>query len=171
MHSSIWPTTSCGTWQILPIASQLFKVRYQCLKREYVDTDHGDLIIVHLYCLWHFITEIYTLFGLFILGYFINIDYGYIACDKGACIRERGVLSFNIRVLILHRKRTFHSAMRSVNDSHCLHTIIPCTMQLISYFFIHRLSSYPNFNGSNMQRNSQLAAIIKCYAHSSKIRS
>ena len=52
-----------------------------------------------------------TSFGLFILGYFINIDYGHIASDKGASICERSVLSFDIRVLFLHRKRTFHSAI------------------------------------------------------------
>ena len=39
-------------------------------------------------------------FGLFILGYFINMHYGHIASDKGATICERSVLSFVIRVLI-----------------------------------------------------------------------
>ena len=54
---------------------------------------------------------IHSFFGLFILGYFINMHYGHIASDKGASICERSVLSFDIRVLILHRKRTFHSAI------------------------------------------------------------
>ena len=44
--------------------------------------------------------------------------YGHIASDKGASICERSVLSFVIRMLILHTKRTFHSAIGSVNDSH-----------------------------------------------------
>ena len=58
----------------------------------------------------HFVDRITvcTLFGLFILGYFINMHYGHIASDKGASICERSLLSFVIRVLILHTKRTFH---------------------------------------------------------------
>ena len=50
--------------------------------------------------------------------------------------------------------------------AHFIHTIIPCTVQLISYIFLHQLSSYYNFNASNMQRNSQMAAIFKLSAHS-----
>ena len=46
------------------------------------------------------------------------MHYGHIAFDKGASICERSLLSFVIRVLILHTKRTFHSAIWSVNDSH-----------------------------------------------------
>ena len=46
------------------------------------------------------------------------MHYGHIASDKGASICERNLLSFVIRVLILHTKRTFHSAIGSVNDSH-----------------------------------------------------
>ena len=53
-----------------------------------------------------------TSFGLVILGYFINMHYGHIASDKGESICEKNVLSFVIRVLILHTKRTFHSAIR-----------------------------------------------------------
>ena len=92
-----------------------------------VNSDH--LIIVHLHCLCHlsllryeeddspigshFVDQITvrTLFGLFILGYFINMDYGHIASDNGTSICERSVLSFNIRVLILYRKKTFQSAI------------------------------------------------------------
>ena len=58
----------------------------------------------------HFVDQ----FGLFILGYLINMDYGHIASDKGASICEMSVLSFKIRVLILYRKRIFqifHSAI------------------------------------------------------------
>ena len=60
----------------------------------------------------HFIDRITvrTSFGLFILGDFINMDYGYIVSDKGAPICERSVLSFGIRVLILHRE-LLHSAI------------------------------------------------------------
>ena len=89
-----------------------------------VDNDHGDLIIVHLCCLFdfsllmtpfvllicsHFVDRITvrTSFDIFILGYFINMPYGHIASDKGASIYERSVLS----LFILHRKRTFHSAI------------------------------------------------------------
>ena len=59
-----------------------------------------------------FVVEI----GLFILGYFINInmDYGHIASDKGASICERSVLSFDIQVLIFNRKRTFHYDQQTV---------------------------------------------------------
>ena len=46
------------------------------------------------------------------------MDYGHIASDKAAPICERSVLSFIIRVLILHMKRIFHSAIWSVHDSH-----------------------------------------------------
>ena len=46
------------------------------------------------------------------------MHYGHIASDKGASICERSLLSFVIRVLILHTKTTFHSAIWSVNDSH-----------------------------------------------------
>jgi len=46
------------------------------------------------------------------------MDYSHIASDKIASICERGVLSFDIRVMILHRKRTFHLAIYSVNGSH-----------------------------------------------------
>ena len=56
-------------------------------------------------------TLLMTSFGLFTLGYFINMDYGHIASDKGAPICERSVLSFVIRVFILHTKRIFHSAI------------------------------------------------------------
>ena len=61
----------------------------------------------------HFVDRITvcTWFGLFILGYFINMDYGHIASDEGAPICERSVLSFVIGVLILHTKRIFHSAI------------------------------------------------------------
>ena len=45
------------------------------------------------------------------------MHYGHIASDKGASICERS-LSFVTRVLILHTKRTFHSAIWSVNDNH-----------------------------------------------------
>ena len=41
-----------------------------------------------------------------------------VASGKGASICERSVLSFVIWVLILHTKRTFHSAIWSVNDGH-----------------------------------------------------
>ena len=100
-----------------------------------VDNDQGDPVIVHLHCLCDFSLLRYEeddpsvacsfrqyatilLIGspsvlclvLFILGYFINMHYGHIASDKGACICERSLLSFIIRVLILHTKRTFHSA-------------------------------------------------------------
>ena len=89
-----------------------------------VDSDHGDPVIVHLRCLCdfslfryeeddHFVDRITvcTSFGLFILGYFINMYYGHIASDKGASICERSLLSFVIRVLVLHTKRTFRSAI------------------------------------------------------------
>ena len=77
-----------------------------------VDSDHGDPVIVHLRCLCDFsllrykqdapsvacsfrryaaILLIGSSFGLFILGYFINM---HIASDKGASISERSVLSF-----------------------------------------------------------------------------
>ena len=46
------------------------------------------------------------------------MHYGHIASDKGASICERSLLSFVIRVLILHTKIAFHSAIWSVNDSH-----------------------------------------------------
>ena len=46
------------------------------------------------------------------------MHYGHIASDKGASICERSLLHFVIRVLILHTKRTFYSAIWSVNDSH-----------------------------------------------------
>ena len=46
------------------------------------------------------------------------MHYGHIASDKGASICERSLIYFVIRVLILHMKRTFHSAIWSVNDSH-----------------------------------------------------
>ena len=46
------------------------------------------------------------------------MHYSHIAFDKGASICERSLLSFVIRVLILHTKRTFHSAISSENDSH-----------------------------------------------------
>ena len=46
------------------------------------------------------------------------MDYGHVASDKVASICERNVLSLDIRVLILYRKRTFHSAIWSVNGSH-----------------------------------------------------
>ena len=46
------------------------------------------------------------------------MHYGHIASDKGASICERSLLSFVIRVLILHTKRTFHLAIWSVNDSY-----------------------------------------------------
>ena len=74
-----------------------------------VDSDRGDPVIVHL----RYVDQITirTLFGLFILGYFINMHCGHIASDKGASNCERSVLSFVIRVLILHKKRTFHSAI------------------------------------------------------------
>ena len=39
------------------------------------------------------------------LGYFINMHYGHIASDKGASICEMSVLSFVIRVLILHIRK------------------------------------------------------------------
>ena len=39
------------------------------------------------------------------------MHYGHIASDKGAFICERSLLSFVIRVLILHTKRTFHLAI------------------------------------------------------------
>ena len=103
-----------------------------------VNSNHGDPVIVHL-CLCclcdfsllrfekrcpvggmfilplcsHFVDRIIvcTSFGLFILGYFINMHYGHIASDKGASICERSLLSFVIRVLIVHTKRTFQSAI------------------------------------------------------------
>ena len=50
--------------------------------------------------------------------------------------------------------------------THFIHTIIPCIVQLISYIFMHRLLSYYDFNASNMQRNSQMAVILKLSAHS-----
>ena len=91
-----------------------------------VDSDHGDPVVtVHLHCLCDFSLLRYgevdpsaacsfritirTSFGLFILGYFINMQYCHI--DKGASICERSVLSFVIQVLILHTKRTFYSAV------------------------------------------------------------
>ena len=46
------------------------------------------------------------------------MHYGHIASDKGASICERSLLSFIIRVLILHKKTAFHSAIWSVNDCH-----------------------------------------------------
>ena len=46
------------------------------------------------------------------------MHYGHIVSDKGASICERSLLSFIIQVLILHTKRTFHSAIWSVNDSY-----------------------------------------------------
>ena len=46
------------------------------------------------------------------------MHYGHIASDNGASICERSLLSFVIRVLILHMKRTFPLAIWSVNDSH-----------------------------------------------------
>ena len=46
------------------------------------------------------------------------MHYSHIASDKGASICERSLLSFVIRVLILHTKRTFQSAKLLVNDSH-----------------------------------------------------
>ena len=49
---------------------------------------------------------------------------------------------------------------------HFIHTIIPRTVQIIVYVFIHWLSNYPNFNAGNMQCNSQMAAILKLSAHS-----
>ena len=99
-----------------------------------VDSDHRDPVIIHLCCLCdfsllsyeeyvggmfispicsHFVDRITvcTSFGLFILGYFINMHCGHIASDNGASICERSLLSFIIRVLILHTKRTFHSAI------------------------------------------------------------
>ena len=68
----------------------------------------------------HFVDRITvrTSFGLFNLFYLINMHYAHIASDKGASTCERSVLSFVIRVLILHTKRTLHSATWSVNDSH-----------------------------------------------------
>ena len=36
----------------------------------------------------------------------MKLNYGHIASDKGASIYERSVLSFDIRLLILHRKVT-----------------------------------------------------------------
>ena len=45
--------------------------------------------------------------------------------------------------------------------THFIHTIIPCTVQFYFFIFMHRLLSYPNFNARNMQRNSQMAAILK----------
>ena len=95
-----------------------------------VDSDHGDPVIVHLRCLCDFsllrykeddpstacsfrrYTAILLIVSLLlILWYFIKMRYGHIASDKGASICERSVLSFVIRVLILHTKRNFHSAM------------------------------------------------------------
>ena len=90
-----------------------------------VDNDHGDLIIVHLCCLFdfsllmnplillicsHFVDRITvrTSFDIFILGYFINMPYGHIASDKCAIYFMKGCL---LSLLILHRKRTFHSAI------------------------------------------------------------
>ena len=51
--------------------------------------------------------------------------------------------------------------------THFIRTIIPCAVQLISYIFMGQLSSYPTFNATNMQRNSQLAAILQWSAPSS----
>ena len=101
-----------------------------------VDSDYGDPAIVHLRCLCDFSLlrfekdyssaacsfrryaailliriTVRTSFGLFILGHFINMHYGHIASDKGASMCERSVLSFVIRVLILHTTRLFHSAI------------------------------------------------------------
>ena len=45
------------------------------------------------------------------------MHYGHIASDKGASICERSLLPFVLRVLILHTKRTFHSAIWLVNNS------------------------------------------------------
>ena len=69
-------------------------------------------IFISLICS-HFVDRITvrTSFGLFILGYFITMDYGHIASDKGASICERSVLSFDIRVLIFPRKKPFHLAI------------------------------------------------------------
>ena len=77
--------------------------------------DTKKLMFISLICS-HFVDRftVCTSFGLFILGYFINMHYGHIASDKGASICERRVLSFVIRVL----RRTFHSAIWSINDSH-----------------------------------------------------
>ena len=52
------------------------------------------------------------------------MHYGHIVSDKGASICERSLLSFVIPVLILHTKRTFHSAIWSVNDSHFVNDVM-----------------------------------------------
>ena len=99
-----------------------------------VDSDHGDPVVVHLRCLCDIsllrneeddasaacsfrryaatlLTGSPSVLRLVYIRYYINMHYGHIASDKGASICRRSLLSFVIRVLILHTKRTFHSAV------------------------------------------------------------
>ena len=85
------------------------------------NVDSGDPVIVHICCLCEFFCRdsknmtgwrpVRTSFVLFILGYFIIMHYGHIASGKRASICERSLLSFVIRVLILHTKRTRQSVI------------------------------------------------------------
>ena len=61
----------------------------------FVDRDH------HPYFVWFIYFRVF----------FINMHYGHIASDKEASICEKSVLFFVIRILIIHTKRRFHSAI------------------------------------------------------------
>ena len=107
-----------------------------------VDSDHRDPVIVHLRCMRDFsllryeeddpsaVCSFRRYAAILLIGsqsvlrlvylffvIFINMHYGHIASDKGASICERSLLSFVIRVLILHTKRTFRSAKCSVHNN------------------------------------------------------
>ena len=134
---------------ITEIISRRFRVRYRCLQRELCrqrsrkpcyrpSTLFVRFFVVEIRRRWpvgvmfislifgHFVDRITvcTSFGLFIFGYFINMHYGHIASDKGASIWERSLLPFVIRMLILHTKRTFYSAIWSVNEKLLIYFVI-----------------------------------------------
>ena len=69
-----------------------------------IDSNHVDLIIIHLRCLCDFsLLRFEEDEGFFKVFYYM--DYGRLASDKGTSICEKSVLSFDSRVLILHRKK------------------------------------------------------------------
>jgi len=135
VRSSSWPPTLCSIWQIL-LRSFLddFESDIDVCNVNNVHSDHRDPVIIHLCCLCDFSLLRYKeddqlaacSFRWCAAIFFIrspsvlHLVYlcGHIASNMGASICERSVLSFSIRVLILHRKRTFHSVTWSVNDSH-----------------------------------------------------
>ena len=121
MCSSSWPPTLRGIWRMLLISSRISMfATWICQKRSRRPYYRPSTLSVRLFtnaAIFYRIT-VHTSFGLFILGYFINMDNDHIASDKESIYLWKKCAMFRYSRVGFTRKRTFHLVIWSVNGSH-----------------------------------------------------